>query len=398
PFRFGNKDFRIIVDCTEFPIQKPSSPMEQQLTFSRYKNTNTLKGMIKYDKCKDSCLPPISKFYNELNEEAISVDDYNHEKKYAYKLDPCWYFTTPALSWDAMLLHSKVTKKLFTDYNMLLFIENGIRGNISQCSNRYAIEEKNEYSTHLYAIQEEVRGKFNLFKSEEIRQETEKYKNLINFWGLPDAVRPQAFQHQSRRKNSTPIKTPIAKKQRTTPDETECQNRFQTLAIEEPVEEIEVDEASDEDGLRKGNRHPPPTCAHCQGEHTANHLQCPMNPLNRPKKEDKKKKATEERQKLRAALKEKSDIRTGANTARPNNHTAPTTYAEAAKSSPAQAPQTQAPGSIGDTFNQLKDPECINMFQIIKKYLAIAKSNKSTADKFTEIMTLLEIDNIINVQ
>ncbi|GFS53180.1 uncharacterized protein NPIL_90821, partial [Nephila pilipes] len=290
PFRFGNKDFRIIVDCTEFPIQKPSSPMEQQLTFSRYKNTNTLKGMIKYDKCKDSCLPPISKFYNELNEEAISVDDYNHEKKYAYKLDPCWYFTTPALSWDAMLLHSKVTKKLFTDYNMLLFIENGIRGNISQCSNRYAI------------------------------------------------------------------------------------------------------------GTAQRKQTPPPTCAHCQGEHTANHLQCPMNPLNRPKKEDKKKKATEERQKLRAALKEKSDIRTGANTARPNNHTAPTTYAEAAKSSPAQAPQTQAPGSIGDTFNQLKDPECINMFQIIKKYLAIAKSNKSTADKFTEIMTLLEIDNIINVQ
>ncbi|GFS79516.1 hypothetical protein NPIL_141191, partial [Nephila pilipes] len=62
---------------------------------------------------------------------------------------------------------------------------------------------------------------------------------------------------------------------------------------------------------------PPPTCAHCQGEHTANHLQRPMNPLNRPKKEDKKKKASEERQKLRAALKEKSEIRTGVNTARP---------------------------------------------------------------------------------
>ncbi|GFT57157.1 uncharacterized protein NPIL_427811 [Nephila pilipes] len=46
PFRFGNKDIRIVVDCTEFPIQKPSSPMEQQLTFSSYKNTNTLKGMI----------------------------------------------------------------------------------------------------------------------------------------------------------------------------------------------------------------------------------------------------------------------------------------------------------------------------------------------------------------
>ncbi|GFS82060.1 uncharacterized protein NPIL_284601 [Nephila pilipes] len=46
PFRFGNKDIRIIVDCTEFPVQKPCSSMKQQLTSSHYKNTNTLKGMI----------------------------------------------------------------------------------------------------------------------------------------------------------------------------------------------------------------------------------------------------------------------------------------------------------------------------------------------------------------
>ncbi|GFU77872.1 uncharacterized protein TNCV_1138801 [Trichonephila clavipes] len=140
------------------------------------------KGVFPYDyfdsfeKCKDSCLPPISKFYNKLNEEAISVEDYNHARKVfnefhlnnlgeycdlyvktdvllltdlfenfrkicmqTYKLDPCWYFTTPALSWDAMLLHTKVAIELFTDYDMLLFIEKGVRGGISQCCNRYAI-------------------------------------------------------------------------------------------------------------------------------------------------------------------------------------------------------------------------------------------------------------------
>ncbi|GFU04923.1 uncharacterized protein NPIL_388011 [Nephila pilipes] len=140
------------------------------------------KGVFPYDyfdsfeKCKDSCLPPISKFYNELNEEAISVEDYNHACSVfnqfnlsnlgeycdlyvktdvllltdlfenfrkiciqTYKLDPCWYFTTPALSWDAMLLKTKVAIELFTDYDMLLFIENGVRGGISQCCNRYAI-------------------------------------------------------------------------------------------------------------------------------------------------------------------------------------------------------------------------------------------------------------------
>ncbi|GFT42983.1 hypothetical protein NPIL_96661 [Nephila pilipes] len=36
PVRFGNKDERIRVDCTEFPIQKPRTPMEQQLTFRRH--------------------------------------------------------------------------------------------------------------------------------------------------------------------------------------------------------------------------------------------------------------------------------------------------------------------------------------------------------------------------
>ncbi|GFY19490.1 THAP-type domain-containing protein [Trichonephila clavipes] len=46
PFRMYCKNVRIIVDCTEIEVQKPSSPKEQQMTFSRYKNANTFKGMI----------------------------------------------------------------------------------------------------------------------------------------------------------------------------------------------------------------------------------------------------------------------------------------------------------------------------------------------------------------
>ncbi|GFT35139.1 uncharacterized protein TNCV_352751 [Trichonephila clavipes] len=46
PFRMYYKNVRIIVDCTEIEVQKPSSPMEQQMTFSRYKNANTFKGMV----------------------------------------------------------------------------------------------------------------------------------------------------------------------------------------------------------------------------------------------------------------------------------------------------------------------------------------------------------------
>lgn len=37
---------RVIVDGTEFPIQKPKRPVAQQATFSTYKNTNTLKALV----------------------------------------------------------------------------------------------------------------------------------------------------------------------------------------------------------------------------------------------------------------------------------------------------------------------------------------------------------------
>ena len=37
---------RVIIDCTEFQIQRPVNPVLQQASFSFYKNCNTLKGMV----------------------------------------------------------------------------------------------------------------------------------------------------------------------------------------------------------------------------------------------------------------------------------------------------------------------------------------------------------------
>ena len=61
-----------------------------------------------------------------------------------YGLDPANYYTSPGLSWDAMLKFTKVKLELLTDNNMLLMFEKGIRGGVSQISKRYS-KANNQY-------------------------------------------------------------------------------------------------------------------------------------------------------------------------------------------------------------------------------------------------------------
>ena len=54
-----------------------------------------------------------------------------------YRLDPCHYFSSPGLSWDAMLKMSGVRLRLIDDMDMHLFVEKGMRGGISSIVKRY---------------------------------------------------------------------------------------------------------------------------------------------------------------------------------------------------------------------------------------------------------------------
>ena len=145
------------------------------------------KGVYPYDymdcfhKFDDTQLPSKEEFYSELNNEHISDDDYEHAKKVwkkfklntmgdyhdlyltsdillltdvfenfrktcleYYKLDPCHYFTSPGLSWDAMLKMTDIKLELMTDIDMFQFIEKGLRGGISYIANRYG-KANNKY-------------------------------------------------------------------------------------------------------------------------------------------------------------------------------------------------------------------------------------------------------------
>ena len=140
----------------------------------------TRKGVYPYDfmdsfkKFDETILPNKEDFYSILNDTHISNEDYKHAQKVwdafklktmgeyhnlylktdvtlladvfenfrrtclqYYKLDPCHYFTSPGLSWDAMLKMTDIKLELMTNIDMFQFIEKGMRGGISYIANRY---------------------------------------------------------------------------------------------------------------------------------------------------------------------------------------------------------------------------------------------------------------------
>ena len=145
------------------------------------------KGVYPYEymdtlvRLKETKLPPKEAFYSKLNNEDISDEDYAHAQKVwrvfktehfkeyhnlynktdvllladvfesfrnicikNYELDPAHYFTAPGLAWDAALKITGVELKLLSDIDMLLMVENGIRGGVSMVSNRYG-KANNKY-------------------------------------------------------------------------------------------------------------------------------------------------------------------------------------------------------------------------------------------------------------
>lgn len=145
------------------------------------------KGVFPYDylddisKFNETCLPPKECFYSKLNDEDITTEDYQHACQVweqlnmktlgeysdfyvkldvtllcdvmeefrntcyeAYGLDPLHSYTSPGLAWQAMLKETKCVLDLLTDIDMVLMVESGIRGGLTQCVTRY-VKANNKY-------------------------------------------------------------------------------------------------------------------------------------------------------------------------------------------------------------------------------------------------------------
>lgn len=121
--------------------------------------------MDSFDKLNETQLPEKKEFYNDLTDCDITDEDYEHAKSvwntfesiktlgnYAenylksdillltdvmetfrdlslriYGLDPCYYYTIPGFSYDAMLKMTKIKLELLKDIDMLLYLEKGIQ-------------------------------------------------------------------------------------------------------------------------------------------------------------------------------------------------------------------------------------------------------------------------------
>ena len=154
---------------------------KEQFNLMKQKGIYPYDHMDSFDRFNETKLPVQQYFYSILNNEHISDEQYKHAQNVwntfnlktmgdyhdlylksdillladvfenfrmtclqFYKLDPCHYFTSPGLSWDAMLKMTDIKLELMVDIDMFQFIEKGVRGGISYIANRYG-KANNKY-------------------------------------------------------------------------------------------------------------------------------------------------------------------------------------------------------------------------------------------------------------
>lgn len=139
------------------------------------------KGVYCYDyidsntRFNETKLPPKHRFFNKLNDEHITDEQYIHAQnvwdqlhcktlldyhlfylkldtsllcdifeqfrkmsREYYGLDPTHFYSSPGLAWSAMLKKTNARIELISDINQLLMVEKGVRGGMAVLNKRYA--------------------------------------------------------------------------------------------------------------------------------------------------------------------------------------------------------------------------------------------------------------------
>ena len=160
-------------------LVKGSDIQSFKITERMFKDTSLLlkKGIYPYEymdsfeRFSEEKLPAKEAFYSKLAGKGITEEEYEHAQRVwkafsrktlgnyhnlyvvtdvllladvfenftkvcleKYGLDPAHYYSSPGLSWDALLKKTGVELELMTDLNMHLFIERGMRGGMSMVS------------------------------------------------------------------------------------------------------------------------------------------------------------------------------------------------------------------------------------------------------------------------
>ena len=145
------------------------------------KSVYTYGYMNNWERFNETLLPSKGSFYSNLNMENIDDIDYRHGNNEferfklknlgeyhdlyvqsdtlllaevfenfrnkcleVYELDPAHFLSLPGLAWQACLKKTNIELELLTDYDMLLMVEEGIRGGICHSIHRYA-KANNKY-------------------------------------------------------------------------------------------------------------------------------------------------------------------------------------------------------------------------------------------------------------
>ena len=130
---------------------KLSVPLDKKHYYSELNDSNINDGDIEHIKniCSTFKISKLGKYHDlyVISDTSLLADVFENFRNKCLavdNLDPVYYASAPALSWQSGLKMTGKTLELLSDQNTLSLLENGIRGGICNAISKYA-KANNKY-------------------------------------------------------------------------------------------------------------------------------------------------------------------------------------------------------------------------------------------------------------